>query len=136
MYGAPIRNYTDALWRLGSGGNHPNVKQIMKVFALSNMAEQTIVRDILATFMKDCCICYDQLVKEFRLRELKNTKGVRQRAHALESLVSKCCEIIAFDPILMLTAATKPEIPEHLWEVILKKVREIWFNDLLKTKLI
>lgn len=60
-----------------------------------------------------CVLCAQEAKKEFDWRR----KQKKNLEISNESLVKKCCRVIARDPGLLL-AATNVDVPEHLWKEI------------------
>ena len=58
-----------------------------------------------------CVLCIQEAKKEFEWRRI-HKKNLEINS---ESLVKKCCRVIARDPGLLL-AATNVDVPEHLWK--------------------
>jgi hypothetical protein len=64
-----------------------------------------------------CVLCAQEAKKEFDLRRIHAIKEKKNLEINSESLVKKCCRVIARDPGLLL-AATNVDVPEHLWKEI------------------
>ena len=66
-----------------------------------------------------CGICRDEMRKELALRYRKNRKREANEERVTESLLTKCCKVIALDPGLLLVAAVhNPPLPDTVWEKI------------------
>lgn len=68
-----------------------------------------------------CNLCAREVENEYARRIRKSEKlrklNLKIENQKKETLVSKCCLVIARDPGLIL-AATNTEVPEHLWKII------------------
>lgn len=64
-----------------------------------------------------CVLCMEEARKEFQWRKTHAMKEKKNLEINSESLVKKCCRVIARDPGLLL-AATNEDVPEHLWKEI------------------
>lgn len=69
-----------------------------------------------------CRICADEIRKEENLRVRKKKKREVLDEQKSETLVDKCCKVIAHDPGLVLVASTQYQVPEHVWEKIHGKI--------------
>jgi hypothetical protein len=73
-----------------------------------------------------CPLCKDEMRKELQLRKGKNTKRAQIVEIAQESLMTKCCKVIATDPgQLLLAAVHNPPLPEHVWQTIYDHVPKV-----------
>lgn len=84
---------------------------------------------------KVCRVCADEIRKETETRNRNAKKRAKVNEATKETLLTKCCKVIAKDPMLVLTAATHdPPIPNHIWEKINEQVPRTLtkeFNEIL-----
>jgi hypothetical protein len=71
-----------------------------------------------------CALCAKEVRKEFDLRKLQFMKEKKNLEINSESLIKKCCRVIARNPGLLL-AITSVDVPEHLWKEIYYSVQNL-----------
>lgn len=70
-----------------------------------------------------CILCLDEMRKEINLRQRKQKIEKKTTERAEESLVTKCCKIIAVDPgLLLLASVNQPPLDNNLWKQINEQV--------------
>jgi hypothetical protein len=78
----------------------------------------------------NCSLCKDEIRKELLLQKGKKNKQSRIQEASQESLLTKCCKIIANDPGQMLLAAVAdPPLPPHVWDKIYDLVPKVLTKD-------